>query len=282
MNVNEALLEVVNALAPYIPYAILILASIFTIEFAQLFYRYRIRPKIRGNLGETKVNKILSKLPEDIYKTVNNVMVKSKNGTTQIDHIVVSVYGIFVIETKNYSGWISGSEYSEYWTQSMNKNSKETFYNPIRQNYGHIKALEKLLSIPMSSFISIIVFTDEHAVLKINTKKAIVIQCNELYQTIRAHTNRLLTYKETLEIVPILQNANIIDTEQRKKHTQKIQERKHSKTNYSDAKICPRCSGKLVQKAGKYGMFLGCSQFPKCRYTASIDKHTTKNLDFST
>ena len=62
----------------------------------------------------------------------------------QIDHVVVSIYGIFVIETKNYSGWIFGDENSQYWAQVIYK-TKNRFYNPILQNRGHIKALQGLL-----------------------------------------------------------------------------------------------------------------------------------------
>jgi hypothetical protein len=71
-------------------------------------------------------------------------MLQVGNKTTQIDHIVVSNYGIFVIETKNYKGWIMGNEYDEYWRQVIYKR-KEKLYNPIKQNYGHILALKGVL-----------------------------------------------------------------------------------------------------------------------------------------
>ena len=72
------------------------------------------QPKIKGYLGEKAVSNRLSKLDQSKYKVINNLMLQVGNKTTQIDHIVVSNYGIFVIETKNYMGWIIGNEYDEY------------------------------------------------------------------------------------------------------------------------------------------------------------------------
>ena len=93
-----------------------------------------LKPKINGIIGEKVVASKLSKLPEQQYKILNDIMLRTNYGTTQIDHIVISVYGIFVIETKNYKGWITGTEYGEYWTKNM-YGKKYTFRNPIKQNY---------------------------------------------------------------------------------------------------------------------------------------------------
>ena len=102
-------------------------------------------PTIKGAFGEYQVREKLSKLDPTKYKVFNNLFLKLEDGkTSQIDHVVVSIFGIFVIETKNYSGWISGDERSEYWTQSFFK-SKKRFLNPIWQNYGHVKALKEVL-----------------------------------------------------------------------------------------------------------------------------------------
>lgn len=100
------------------------------------------QPKIKGIIGEKIVASKLSKLPEQQYRVLNDIMLRTEYGTTQIDHIVISIYGIFVIETKNYKGWITGSEYGEYWTKNM-YGKKYTFRNPLKQNYAHVKALEK-------------------------------------------------------------------------------------------------------------------------------------------
>ena len=90
--------------------------------------------KIKGNVGEKRVANILSTLDNTKYKVINNLMIRTERGTTQIDHVVISIYGIFVIETKNYKGLIFGSENDENWTQVIYKN-KGKFRNPIIHNW---------------------------------------------------------------------------------------------------------------------------------------------------
>lgn len=88
----------------------------------------------KGKYSERLVRNKIQKLPEE-YVVFNNLLFEDNEHSTQIDHIVVSPYGVFVIETKGYKGWISGGENSEYWTQTIYK-SKHQFYNPIKQNAG--------------------------------------------------------------------------------------------------------------------------------------------------
>lgn len=90
-------------------------------------------PKIKGLIGEWRVRKQLERLPAEDYKILNDITIKAKKATSQIDHLIISPYGIFVIETKNYRGWIHGSENSEYWFQTIYR-TKAKFRNPIKQN----------------------------------------------------------------------------------------------------------------------------------------------------
>lgn len=109
---------------------------LFLIGVLILFYKI-FRTKIKGEIGEKKIAMYLSLLKSSDYKVMNNVVLNKNGRTTQIDHIVISDYGVFVIEMKNYKGWILGGEYSEYWTQAL-FHRKEKLYNPIRQNLSHI------------------------------------------------------------------------------------------------------------------------------------------------
>jgi hypothetical protein len=102
------------------------------------------KAKIKGIIGEQTVALYLHSLDKKKYKVLHNVVLESDGYTTQIDHLVISDYGIFVIETKNYKGWIFGNEEAQYWTQVI-FNHREKLYNPIKQNQGHIKALKKCL-----------------------------------------------------------------------------------------------------------------------------------------
>lgn len=116
----------------------------------------------KGMLGEA-LGKLAARplLPRDTYHPIHNVTLPTPDGTTQIDHIFASRYGIFVVETKNMKGWIFGGENQARWTQKIYKKSFK-FQNPPRQNYKHVKALEAALDVPTGEAIhSVVVFTGE-------------------------------------------------------------------------------------------------------------------------
>lgn len=94
------------------------------------------------------------------YHALHDLLIPLYESTTQIDHLYVSRYGIFVVETKNYAGWIYGDAEQKQWTQVLYQ-QKRRFYNPLKQNETHIKALAYLLKLPMETFHSIVVFVGE-------------------------------------------------------------------------------------------------------------------------
>ena len=112
-----------------------------------------------GNGGEIAVSTLLRQhLARPDYFIIENVTLNiGANGTTQIDHIVVSRFGIFVIETKRYKGWIFGDEGSRNWTQVLYK-AKFKFPNPVVQNVGHVRAVRALFKLAEDSFHSLVVF----------------------------------------------------------------------------------------------------------------------------
>ena len=107
---------------------------------------------LKGWLGELKT-KVAEKLLLDskVYHVFNNVLVSVNGRTTQIDHVIVSRYGIFVLETKDKTGWIFGSENQREWTQVI-FNDRYRFQNPLRQNYLHTKSLSEFLALTTASF----------------------------------------------------------------------------------------------------------------------------------
>lgn len=220
-------------------------------------------PTIKGKLGEKKVANILETLSSKEYKTINNVMLKTERGSTQIDHIVISIYGIFVIETKNYKGWITGNDYSEKWTKNM-YGRKYRFMNPLKQNYGHVKNLEKLLNLSSEYFIPIVVFSN-NSNLKIKTSNE-VIYMSKLKNTILKYKERKLSIEDLNKYVSLIIGNNIDSKENRKKHVDSIKTTIKESANKEKNGICPKCGAKLVKKKGKYGYFLGCSNYPKCKY----------------
>lgn len=115
------------------------------------------KPSSKGVDGEIRVALDIATLNRAEYHAVHNVTVMVEDGSTQIDHVVISKYGIFVVETKNYTGWIFGREREPKWSRSANGQTN-SFQNPIRQNVRHIKSLAKLLGVEEYLFHSVIAF----------------------------------------------------------------------------------------------------------------------------
>lgn len=215
------------------------------------------RSKIKGYLGELLVRFILLFLNKKDYKIIHDVRVFHNGIMAQIDHVIVSCYGIFVIETKNYKGWIFGSEKSYEWTQVI-FNNRYTLYNPLRQNLGHIKALKANLSeYPTVDYFPIVVFTGG-ARLKVNSTFP-VIKYYRLLKTIKS--SKAINMNESIrdEVYNLLLRINGI------KPT--LIPKKYEENN----NLCPRCDYELVLRAGKNGQFYGCANFPICRYTKRIN-----------
>ena len=139
--------------------------------------------KTIGFFGEFWTRRELKKLNKE-YKVINDVMIKTEDGKThQIDHIVISKYGIFVIETKQLNAYIIGNDYDKNWTY---KTKKEMHYikNPVHQNYGHVLALREILNIEENKFISIVCITS-NAKLRITSDK--VVRVNRLLEKIKLY-----------------------------------------------------------------------------------------------
>jgi Nuclease-related domain len=174
--------------------------------------------KIEINQGEIEVNEVLEKIRG--YKFFSNVMIKREDGSSQIDHILIGKKGVFVIETKDYSGKIYGDQSSKYWTQKLN-GRKNNFYNPVRQNYGHVKALEEILN-RKDIFISLIVFTNKSKIRNVKTETT-VIQLKKLKKFIQKYNSDISLSKEEIEaICSIIYKKNIISNRTLKKHVKRI------------------------------------------------------------
>ena len=221
----------------------------------------------KGENGENVVMLKLKVLPEDKYLVMHNVTIPLSRSTSQIDHLVISVYGLFVIETKNYSGSIYGMEHGEYWSQYLPK-TKNQFYNPILQNAGHVRALRQYLQcfepIPI---IPIVVFS-EKAILKVNCEESTVIKWNHLLQTINQYQEEKLTWDQVKEIGSYLQLVEMTKGQETdNQHLQNLQGMMEGKYKTIESGHCPRCGGELILREGAYGKFYGCSNYANCHYT---------------
>ena len=207
----------------------------------------------------------LARLPHDLFHVFNDLIIPDADGTSQIDHVVVSDIGIFVIETKNYQGKIYGNGKSSEWYQYLGEN-KYPFYNPILQNAGHLKCIARALHMPESHFVSIVVFPNQ-TTLKVDAQSAVLHFC-ELTDYIRQYSSSISLTPEQIESISgSLNEAQCVDPAKKQAHIQHVQEIVREKDAKIAEGICPRCGGKLIQRNGKHGSFYGCSNYPSCRYT---------------
>jgi Nuclease-related domain len=126
------------------------------------FFLGRYRTHVFQNRGEARLSRALTKrFVAPNYHLLNHVTLRLKNGTTQIDHVLISRFGIFVIETKDYRGWIFAGSDDRYWTQVFFR-AKFRFRNPIRQNHTHALAIRGLLDfLPDNVIHPVVVFTGD-------------------------------------------------------------------------------------------------------------------------
>ncbi|KMQ76016.1 nuclease-related domain-containing protein [Marinobacter subterrani] len=118
-------------------------------------------PLFKGKFGEFLVN--LSArwfLDKSRYHLIKNVTFATEDGTTQIDHVLISEFGVFVVETKNMRGWIFGGAHKRTWTQKIYR-SNHKFQNPLHQNYKHVRTLQTLLGLGDHQMHSVVVFVGD-------------------------------------------------------------------------------------------------------------------------
>ena len=193
--------------------------------FAGLWEAIRLGDK--GYLGEEIVKIKLSQLrPKELYKVLNDVYLPIVGGgTTQIDHIVVSPFGVFVVETKNFSGWIFADEKSPTWTQILG-NTKNQFQNPIRQNYLHLRSIVDDLGLPEHLLHGIIAFADD-CEFKTHRPEGVVF-FNELNSHIVNFTERVIKDDDIEEIVKTIREWNAsVTAAQRANHVNNLKAHHH-------------------------------------------------------
>lgn len=164
-------------------------------------------PSINRIAGKFIVRYTLkSSLPASYYTLLNDITLETSRGASRIDHIVVSPYGLFVIENRHYSGWISGSEDEARWTRTFYR-WKTRFQNPLRQNQAHITALQELLGLDRSKFHSLVVFSGSacfRTAMPVN-----VTERGGLLPFIQVRTDKLIEFEEADRVAGILRSSDL-------------------------------------------------------------------------
>ncbi|MGR5263940.1 NERD domain-containing protein [Photobacterium damselae] len=257
MNIFEVFINVLEQVWYLLP--LLLIVSVFKSRW------------LKGIFGEFLVNRLLSKLPESDYTLIKDVTLPTSDGTTQVDHIVVSKYGIFVVETKNMNGWIFGSARQKLWIQKIYRHSSK-FQNPLHQNYKHIKALETLLGCSSDYLHSVIVFIGD-STFKTEMPPNVTYARGSI-RYIQQFNNVVFSDKDyarlTDSINQIKLKRGVITDLKHRNHVKEIVASKVSSNQ------CPRCGSEMVLRETKRGenigkQFWGCSTFPKCRAVKQLN-----------
>lgn len=157
----------------------------------------------RGWRGEMVVRMACRSLDKRNYVTLHNVTIPTRgDGTTQIDHVIVSRFGIFVVETKHYRGAIYGSEHDRSWTQAIGR-QRNSFPNPLRQNYGHVMALAEMAGMPREKIKSVVMFTGS-ARIKTRDKLPANLLTRGLISYIKMHNELLLSPDDMERVLRVI------------------------------------------------------------------------------
>lgn len=227
------------------------------------------RRKNKGDIGESRISILNESGLDENHIGLDNVLIPLPDGgTTQIDHIVVSPYGLYIIETKNMGGWIYGNEYDNQWTQVLYK-QKYTFQNPLRQNYKHCQVIASALNLDNSLVHSVIVFIGDSEFktpLPANVLNGGTAYLNYIKQPREAR----IPLPELPRLIAAIQKLRLENSAEN--HTRHIA---HIEQIRSEPR-CPRCGGKMEKRIAKNGphagkAFYGCSKYPRCHGTRPIE-----------
>ena len=237
-------------------------------------------PEERGEAGEDTIYRKLGKIRGRKALLPNCYIPKGRSGTTEIDLILMHESGIYVIESKNYSGWIFGDEEQEHWTQclkgKMHTSQKHSFYNPIWQNETHIYALMDLLKDDTVPYYSYVVFGEncELKDIRLTSGNHHVTYVRYLRREIERNAQSMgkcLSEEKMDDLYTTLVKFTGASDEQRERHIEEIREKQYPVMQPDGTWTCPRCGGRLVPRVARQGAragqpFWGCSNYPRCRF----------------
>jgi len=225
-----------------------------------------------GENGERAVSSYLTDLECEEYQVFNDLLLREGNYTAQIDHIILSRYGVFVIETKNVHGKVYGSGNAEFWKQYLpdrgykryGSTQEHQLRNPLWQNADHIKSLRRLVFNRDIPILGIVVFPYETSLYV--TAELPVLKMWQVVPYIKQYRDKVLTMEQVNFYRRRLLEAISTTESDRKRHLDNVNRNKERRDAAVASGRCPRCGGNLVLRTGRYGRFYGCSSYPRCSY----------------
>jgi len=226
--------------------------------------------RIKGLRGELYVRfAAWLGLDGDEYHRLHNIMLRTPDGATQIDHVFISRFGVFVVETKHMQGWIFGQEADRRWTQVI-MGHKRRFQNPIRQNYKHVKAVEDALSVEKSAIHSVVVFT-ARTTFKTAMPSNVTLP-RQFVSYIKSFREAILTKEQVASLVSELHRRSLPKSHILRLHHIKLLRQRSNPRAY---RRCPKCGSPMAVRTARRGanpgrQFWACSGYPKCKYTQNV------------
>jgi hypothetical protein len=222
-------------------------------------------PVVKGYVGELLVRVTAwFSLDKESYRRLHNVTLVTRDGTTQIDHVIVSPFGVFVIETKNMAGWIFGGEKQAQWTQRLYRKTFR-FQNPLRQNYKHVKAVEEMLDVPPGTVHSVVAFMGD-SVFKTPMPENVAHGIGYI-RYIKRFTHPVFTTDQVQSFIDDLESGRLKPGLQtHREHVANLEKRADPGAD----RICPACGSAMIIRTVSRGnragqQFWGCTSYPKCR-----------------
>ncbi|MEI4979768.1 NERD domain-containing protein [Aeromonas caviae] len=251
----------------------------------------------KGMVGEWFINLCIRLfLDKREYRLLKDVTLPTPQGSTQIDHVIVSRFGLFVIETKNMKGWIFGNPTQKSWTQQIYRR-KHSFQNPLHQNHLHMMTLKSLLGLSDNQLHSVIFFIGD---CTFKTPMPDNVMNRGLIRYVKGITTPVLAENEVARVVDTIQQGRLAANWQtHRQHVAQLKAR-HGKTPTKpvpasvpsahhpapptaiypanlQSPMCPRCGNPMVLRTAGRGdnkgkPFWGCREFPTCRGTRALMK----------
>lgn len=218
-------------------------------------------------------------LDRRVYRKLHNIIIPGSDGTAQIDHLLISPYGIFIVETKNISGKIYGDANAATWT-SVLRGKKYPFQNPLRQAYRQKMVLSERLVVDPALIHTIAYFVSD---CKFKTKMPDNVRRFGIGSYIKRFQTPILSEEDVNAIAEYLGRHQATSTITHKQHVKSLHQRHKAKKRSSflysllanPSTRCPECGKRLVKKTAQRGRnagsrFWGCTGFPKCKFTRDI------------
>jgi len=196
-----------------------------------------VKKNVKGAVGELKIDIILRGFTVENCFSIRDLLLIRDGKSTQIDNILFTYRKVYIIESKNYTGWIYGSEMGKSWTQTINfygKVTKSSFYNPLTQNYGHIKFFSKFFDLPITSFVNIVVFSNDAKLKNIKTSKHYNYVVNlrdlqHLINSIEMDSEVIFDWEDLERFSEAINSLNESSITENIKHKRRVQKRQQNK-----------------------------------------------------